>query len=345
MVGPIEFHLNGEWRQVMHVAPWAEEPIDADPILKCLRGDFFCMPFGLSFVPFEGELHPLHGETANQPWSEESLSASEIRLQLETTIRPAKVSRSVSVRKSEANVYQSTVVSGGVGPVTYGMHAMPKFPSAPGSGLLSFSPYSEGLVFPGNFEEPSLGGYTSLKPGTFFESVTAVPTRDGGTADLTRYPARPGYEDLVMLLSEPGLDFAWSAVTFPDLGYVWFCLKDPRVLPSTMLWISNGGRHYAPWNGRHRGVMGIEEVCTGLPSGIGEAVASNLMADRGHKTYGVLDPDSPLAINVILGSAAIPSGFGRVADIQRTNSGVVILGTEGAAVDASCDTEFLYRTH
>ena len=26
-----------------------------------------------------------------------------------------------------------------------------------------------------------------------------------------------------------------------------------------MLWFSNGGRDYPPWNGRHVGVLGIEE--------------------------------------------------------------------------------------
>jgi hypothetical protein len=28
-------------------------------------------------------------------------------------------------------------------------------------------------------------------------------------------------------------------------------LKDARILPVTMLWVSNGGRDFPPWNGRH----------------------------------------------------------------------------------------------
>ena len=39
-------------------------------------------------------------------------------------------------------------------------------------------------------------------------------------------------------------------------------LKNPAQLPVTMLWFSNGGRSYAPWNGRHRDVLGVEDGCT-----------------------------------------------------------------------------------
>jgi len=74
------------------------------------------------------------------------------------------------------------------------------------------------------------------------------------------YPARRGFDDLVMLSADPDLPFAWNAVTFPAQRYVWFSLRDPRVLRHTIFWISNGGRHYAPWNGRHTGVLGLEDI-------------------------------------------------------------------------------------
>lgn len=345
MVGPVEFDLGGRRRQVFHVAPWAEERLDVPPILQALRGDFFCMPFGMSQLPYEGEVHPLHGETANEPWDLVSHTATRVELSLQTRIRPAQVTKTISVRPGESVVYSRHVVSGGEGPITYGHHAMPRFPNRPGSGLLEVGHYTEGLVFPGNFEEASQGGYTSLKPGAFFETLSAVPCKDGTTADLTRYPARPGYEDLVILMNDPDASFAWSAVTFPEEGYVWFCLKDPRVLPSTMLWISNGGRHYHPWNGRHRGVMGIEEVCTGLPSGIGEAVGPNLMAERGHKTHTVLSKSQDLVVNVIVGAVAVPEGFGRVLAITPEEGKVVIEGRRWPTpVEVRVDTAFLYAS-
>jgi hypothetical protein len=127
---------------------------------------------------------------------------------------------------------------------------------------------------PERFEDPALGGYNSLKVGATFRDLRRVPLAAGGTTDLTRYPARAGFEDLVMLSARTGTRFGWTAVTFPQQRYVWFALKNPAVLASTVLWHSNGGRHYAPWSGRHRGVLGLEDVTSYFhfrPRGVGGA--------------------------------------------------------------------------
>src|ERR1035441_7468519 len=67
-LGPITFDRKSRKLQPYSVAPWAEEQTDPalPPILKVLRGDFFCLPFG-------GERHPVHGETANARWQFRSL--------------------------------------------------------------------------------------------------------------------------------------------------------------------------------------------------------------------------------------------------------------------------------
>jgi hypothetical protein len=109
-------------------------------------------------------------------------------------------------------------------------------------------------------------------------------------ADLSRYPARRGFEDLVMLVSDPDASFSWTAVTFPGQRYVWFAVKDPRVLASTILWLSNGGRHYAPWNSRHVNVMGLEEVTGHFHDGLAESAAENPISRRGYRTCFELDP-------------------------------------------------------
>ena len=64
----------------------------------------------------------------------------------------------------------------------------------------------------------------------------------------------------------PEQPFAWSAVVLD--GYVWFSLKNPADFPATMFWLSNGGRTAAPWNGRHVGRIGIEEVCSYFANGV-----------------------------------------------------------------------------
>ena len=75
-------------------------------------------------------------------------------------------------------------------------------------------------VLPRPFELPEKRGYSRLKTGAQFESLEEVPMVTGETADLTRYPARRGFEDLVMLVSDADAPFAWTAVAFPSERFV-----------------------------------------------------------------------------------------------------------------------------
>jgi hypothetical protein len=127
------------------------------------------------------------------------------------------------------------VVSGMSGLMSFGHHALLKFPDPPGSGRVSTSRFVYARVLPDPFELPEKGGYSCLKPGARFESLEAVPTITGETADLTGHPARRGFEDSVMLESDAEVPFAWTAVAFPNQRFVWFALKDPRILRETVL--------------------------------------------------------------------------------------------------------------
>ena len=247
-LGPVRFDLGGRSVFPFYVAPWHAHEVEGPPVIQALRGDFFCMPFGANETAYGDEQHPLHGETANEVWTEVGPGEYE----LATSIRKSKVRRSIGLRDGEANLYVRNTVSGLSGPMCLGNHAMLDFKS---SGLLSTSPFQFGQVFPGQFEDPAKGGYSSLARGERFHRLEIVPMENGSIADLSRYPDREGFEDLVMLVGTTDSDFAWNAVVFPEEGYLWFCLKNPRVLQHTILWHSNGGRHYAPWNGRHRNVL------------------------------------------------------------------------------------------
>ena len=321
-LGPVTFDRKGRKLQPYSVAPWAEEPADPSlpPILKVLRGDFFCLPFGGNAAPFGTEQHPAHGETANARWQfcsqETSAGRSCLHLSLQTKVRPGRVDKRIWVVDGQDTIYSQHVVTGMSGPMNLGHHAMLKFPDAPGSGLVSTSRFVYGQVLPQAFELPENRGYSWLKPGAEFKSLQKVPALSGETADLTRYPARRGFEDLVMLVSDAQAPFAWTAVSFPKERYVWFALKDPRVLRETVFWLSNGGRHYPPWNGRHISVMGLEEVTSYFHFGLAESARKNPVSRKGFPTCLVLNPKKPLVIPYIMGVAHIPAGFDRVASIQ-----------------------------
>jgi hypothetical protein len=348
-LGPVTFDRKGQKLQPYSVAPWAEEPPDPSlpPIIRALRGDFFCLPFGGNATPFRGEKHPVHGETANVRWRFESLQAKGgrtcLHLSLKTKVRPGRVDKRIWLMDSENVIYSRHVVAGMSGPMNLGHHAMLKFPDVPGSGLVSTSRFVYGQVFPKAFEVPENRGYSWLKPGAEFRSLEKVPTLTGETADLTRYPARRGFEDLVMLVSDVAAPFAWITVTFPQQRYVWFALKDPRILPETVFWLSNGGRHYPPWNSRHINVMGLEEVCSYFHSGLAESARKNPISARGFPTSVALNPKKPLVVPYIMGVAKIPLGFDRVVSIRAAegNRSIVLESASGRKAKAAVHLDFL----
>ena len=349
-LAPVRFRLGRKVVEPFSVAPWAEEKLEpgTQRVLQALRGDFFCAPFGGNARTFRGEKHPPHGEAASEPWRFESLvknkATTELRLSLVTKVRRGRIDKLIQLRKGEPVLYCRHVLSGMKGAMSIGQHAMLKFPTAKGSGFISTSPIKFGQVVPADFEDPAKGGYTSLKPEAVFSRLDRVPKKDGGFTDLTRYPARLGFEDLVMVFHEARPDFAWTAVTFPEQGYVWFSLKDPRVLRSSVIWISNRGRHYPPWSGRHIGVMGLEDVTAYFHYGLAESAQANPVNRRGFPTSVTLDPVKPLSVSYIMAVAAIPRGFERVKEILPDRNSVCLLSKNDISVTVPLDLSFLYET-
>jgi len=337
-LSPVTFDRGNRKIQPYSVAPWAGEKVDRSvpTIVRILRGDFFCMPFGGNDAPYRGEQHPVHGETANAKWRLESLEETNgrtcLNLSLNTRIRRGRVDKRITLIDGHNALYCKHVISGASGLMNIGHHATLKFPDSPGSGVTSTSPFKLGQVFPEPVEDPAQGGYSTLEPGAFFKTLTRVPTITGEQADLSRYPARRGSEDLVQILSDPDVDVAWTAVTFPKQRYVWFALKDPRVLTGTILWISNGGRHYAPWNGRHLNVMGLEEVTSYFHIGLSASARKNPFTAKGYRTAVQLKPDRPLAVNYIMAVASVPAGFDRVKRIGVRPDKVTLTAGSGRRV-------------
>ncbi len=330
----------------MSINPWAtEETHGIPPMLKACRGDWFCMPFGGNDRAYRREQYPPHGETANNNWTVVEAANSKgrhtLHLAMQTKIRKGRIDKFVMLVDGHPAVYQRHVLSGYRGPMNFGHHATLEFPDREGAGLISTSPFVFGQVFPGEFEAARNFGYTSLKPGATFVSLDNVPTANGGAADLTKYPARRGYEDLCMIVADNARPFSWTAVSFPEERYVWFALKDPKVLASTIFWISNGGRHYAPWNGRHLNRLALEEVTAYFHYGIAESAHHNPVNEIGYKTAINLSPREPTVVNYIMAAVPVPRGFDRVASIDAEGRGVVVTCDSGKRVAVPVELDFL----
>ena len=340
-LGPVKFRIDGRTVEPFSTAPWCGTPEARKliPLLRELRGDFFCAPFG-DGPAWHGESHPPHGEPANGRWNIKKSGPGCLTATLQTRVRPGRITKIVAARPGETNLYQAHLLEGFRGSMCLGHHAMLDF-IRNGPGRISTSKLRLAQVLPAPFENPATGGYSSLKEGAWFRSLDKVPVATGGTTDLTCFPAREGFEDLVMVHHKDEDDFAWAAVVFPEKKFVWFALKNPAHLASTVLWHSNGGRHYAPWNGRHRGVLGIEDVTAYFHLGLAASLADNPWKKKGIPTALALGGRNPTRIPYIMGVAPLPAGFDCVRGIQRTGTGIRLSAAGGAIIDHVVDTTFL----
>ena len=348
-LGPVTFKLGDRQIEPYSVAPWWNEEVSEDVpnVARILRGDLFCLPFGLNLEPFNGEHHPVHGETANDKWTFEDFSktseATTLHVSMDVKVRPGRVDKWVVLPAGQSIVYQRDTISKMTGPMCFGHHAMLKIPDYQNAARFSASRWVHGQVATQPVELPENKGYSMLKTGAVFDSLTKVPTifSDTPTADLTTYPRGKGFEDVVSLAADPAFDIAWNCVAFPKEGYVWFALRDPKVLASTMLWLSNGGRYYTPWNGRHINVLGIEDNTTFYHYGLTDAVGPNPHAQKGIKTFLDLKADKPLVVNYITGVAEIPGDFERVDSIKFSNNEMTLTAPNGKSIKVLVNLDFL----
>jgi len=217
------------------------------------------------------------------------------------------------------------------------------FPHMARAARLSFSTFRYACTYLEPVERSENRGYSWLEPNAEITDLQSVPCIDGSRTDLTRYPARRGFEDIAIVCADPDLDFAWSAVTFPEREFVWFALRNPRHLASTVLWFSNGGRHFYPWNGRHVNVLGVEDVTACFHKGLAASCRASVLTEHGVRT--VLSPDAAgrLSIPYIQGVARVPVGFERVAAIELDPLAdqIVLRSDAGAEVNVACQHRFL----
>jgi hypothetical protein len=149
--------------------------------------------------------------------------------------------------------------------------------------------------------------------------------------------------DLVQLFNEPWEVTggpAWTTATYPKAGYLWFSLKDPAVLASTVFWIENHGRHSHPWNGRNH-CLGLEDVTGYFADGLESSTRENTLTKQGVTTAIELRSDKPTSVNYIQGVARIPDGFDVVRTLEFAPGKVTFIATSGQRVTMPVRHEFL----
>ena len=343
-MAPVRF-FRGDARPVQpyHISPWQDEKLTIDnPVLVPLRGDFFCLPFGGGREP-NGREHPPHGEAATGRWSFGSVvkkdKVTTLTATLKTQVRPGRLTKRLMLVDGENAVYSEDVVEGFAGPATPGHHATLRLPEKDGAFRVTSSAFEFGTTSPTLFSNPADREYQSLALNAEFTDLTQVPLRfkdASENADLTRFPARRGYADLLAIFKKAGAaEPAWMAAVNQEEDYAWFSLKDAGVLPATVFWVENGGRHAPPWNGRNR-CLGLEDVRWFFD----QSYVPNAATRRGIATameFGA----APVTIRYIQGAAKVPAGMEAVRTIEFAPGVITLVGTKGERIRVPVRHEFL----
>lgn len=306
----------------LHRAPWvddAEAVFDqaTPPNVQRLSGDFFCAPFGRNDVVDA----PSHGWPANSAWDHVETTRIDDHLsavfRLAQEVMGATVEKRITLRADHPFIYQEHRIIGGHGAVSAAHHVMVHMQAG---GHLAVSPKAIAFTPPDALEPDPARGRSILAYPARSENLHAFPLAEGGAADLTRFPPGQNHEDFLTLVERQaehaiGSALGWSVVSRTAERDRVLILKNSDTLPVTMLWLSNGGRDYAPWSGRHTGVLGVEDA---RASGLGHAdsIRPNAMNASGVPTAFDLGKQRTVRIRQVIGACAIAPGEGEVADLS-----------------------------
>jgi hypothetical protein len=315
----ISVHDAGAEIAPLHHAPWAawEVPADAPSHQSWLAGDFLAAPMGPG-------PDGLHGLTANGDWQVMPAAPGTLRAVLEGAVQGATVIKELSLTDGHPFVYQRHLFIGGAGSLPVSNHAMI---SVPNGAKLSFSRkrWWETLAEPVETRQ----GRSCLAYPRRSEDAVEFPAADGGTVNLHRYPWGPAHEDFVAGVEDPASRLGWTAVVRPGEGDLILSLKNARALPLTMLWHSNGGRDYAPWNGRHKGCLGVEEGAALPVLGLSSQETPDPLTAAGQPALLMLDSMGTVEVRHVLGAIRWPSGQ-PVAGVMLEGDLLTVTGDWGA---------------
>ena len=332
--------------QPYYISPWQEEGLRIpDPVLVPLRGDFFCMPFGAPSA-YRGRPYACHGDTATRKWKLQGVGAAGranwLTMTMETKDLPGKVTKRLGLIDGQNVVYCQHILEGYSGATSLGHHATLAVPEKPGSLRVATAPFRLGMTNPTVVGDPAIGHYQSLALGERFTDLRKVPLlwKKPALGDCTAFPTRVGFTDLLGIWPQPTATPAWTTATVQGEGYLWFALKDAAVLPATLFWIANRGRHSSPWNGRNR-CLGLEDVCGYFANGLAESARPNMLNRMGIPTAVRLSPRRPTAVNYIQGVVKVPRGFQCVRGAALAPGEVTFTSVTGKKVTAAVNHEFL----
>ncbi|PBC06589.1 hypothetical protein [Mesorhizobium sp. WSM3859] len=338
-IAAMEVEADGRVLTPLHRAPWVGSPRETLPAnlpegTVRLSGDFLCAPFSTSDV----EAAPLHGWPANSEWDvvENAAIAGGRRavFRLRRKVMGATVDKVFTLRDGHPFLYQEHIFLGGSGAISVAHHPMTVMQ---GGGRLAFSPKRVAVTPPTPLEpDPARGRFMLAYPARA-DDLTQFPLATGGTTDLTDYRMEDKREDFITLVEADHGGPGWTAVARRAERDLVLVLKNPAELPVTMLWFSNGGRDYAPWSGRHLGVLGIEDGRSAI--GHAASLGDNWLKHEGVATAFALAEGRSVSFRHVIG--AVPFAEAEAPGIEAARDYLRVRTVDGSQKDVPFDGDFL----
>ncbi len=289
MLGPAWFSVDGRSIQPFAVAPWGQ---DSGPehrglpnILKRLRGEWVCVPFGIEgdgrrlpgdWLPIQGsgEIESLpHGRSSNAEWQVAGIRGDRLDLIL-TYPEPHPVRllrRSIWASSREPRLHLSLVVEVRRScELPIGVHPTFHVPVEPRQALLVLGDSARAWTPP----VPLESAITRFRSDVRGARLDCIPLLDGGSENITRLPLPYPAEEIVLVPSTSGEAALRNLEEHYTVALSW----DARAFPACQLWLSNCGRSYYPWNSRFR-ALAIEPICAAFDFG------TRVSRDRGNPLW------------------------------------------------------------
>ncbi|MGJ8616332.1 MAG: hypothetical protein ACSHWS_05790, partial [Sulfitobacter sp.] len=252
---------NGRKVRPLFDAPWrgdAGPEFEAQPpIVQGLASEWPCVPFGRPSddvsLPPEWTSSDVpnwddwaHGYASNNKWHLERLGKSVLRavIHYPDTTPILRLEREVRLLTCRPGLSLSlTIHARHKTRFPFGLHPVLSMEgAAPGTLRIETSEQARVWSLPIDVE-PGRNHFLADQQNCALDRVAIC---SGGTADV-RYLPPPGQTEDLLLLSGTGGSVGLSN---PNMGYTTTIRWDGKQIPGCLLWVSNAGRDYYPWNGR-----------------------------------------------------------------------------------------------
>ncbi|MEV8468383.1 hypothetical protein AB0T83_16525 [Fluviibacterium sp. DFM31] len=272
MLGPVWFRQSdGTEVQPFAIGDWAGDPAaqreTLPPILRRLRGEWPCVPFGvpetrtdlpdrwMAGIDADATVADsfIHGYSSNHLWHLSARTDRSLTLSIDYPDgHPVRsLERGIALDESGGLDISLRIAARRDADLPIGVHPVLRLPDRTGAAHLSIPSLRRVHSFPVAVEP----GVSILTPDRSYASLTGLQTHDGAPLDASRLPLPRRTVELLLV----ELDTGAVSLRNADEGYETRISWDIASFPFCLLWIENGGRAAYPWQGRFSAI-GIEPI-------------------------------------------------------------------------------------